>query len=126
VLSTGDLSVGGQTVPGEGTHARAVQQALLSGAEPAMLGVFGVGWVVKETDTDGEMGSAAKTLMRLPIVYRDSDFTVYRVGGRAPKVSAGPRRAVLAAHLVWLALLVAGAGGLAVPLLRRRLPRDGI
>jgi hypothetical protein len=119
VLSTGDLSVGGQTVPGEGTHARAVQQALLAGAEPAMLGVYGVGWVVKESDTDGEMGAAAKTLLRLPIVYRDSDFTVYRVGGHAPKVSAGPRRAALAAHLVWLAMLVAGAAGLAAPALRR-------
>jgi hypothetical protein len=122
VLATGDLSVGGQTVPGEGSHARAVQQALLSGAEPAVLGVHGVGWVVTESDTDGEMGAAAKTLMRLPIAYRDSDFTVYRVGSRAPKAPAGPRRAVLAAHLIWLAMLVVGAAGLAAPLVRRGYP----
>ncbi|MEO6792994.1 MAG: hypothetical protein ABI253_02155, partial [Mycobacterium sp.] len=121
VLTTGDLSVGGQSVPGEGTHARAVQQALLAGAEPATLGVYGVGWVVTESGTDGEMGSAAKTLMRLPVSYRDSDLTLYRVGGRAPKVSTGPRRAVLAAHLVWLAMLVAGAGGLGIAAVRRRL-----
>lgn len=119
VLSTGDLRVGGQTVPGEGTHARAVQQALLSGAEPATLGVYGVGWVLVEAGTDGEMGAAAKTLSRLPIAYRDSDFTVYRVGGRGPKVSVGPRRAVMAAHLVWLAMLVVGAAGLAAPAVRR-------
>lgn len=119
VLTTGDLIVGGQTVPGEGTRARAVQQALLSGAEPAALGVNGVGWVVKESDAGGEMGSAAKTLIRLPIAYRDSDFTVYRVGGRAPKVSAGARRTAIAAHLVWLAMLVVGAGGLAAPSVRR-------
>lgn len=122
VLATGDLSVGGQTVPGEGSHARAVQQALLSGAEPAVLGVYGVGWVVTESGTDGQMGAAAKTLVRLPIAYRDSDFTVYRVGGRAPKASAGPRRAVLAAHLIWLAMLVVGAAGLAAPLVRRGYP----
>lgn len=119
VLTTGDLIVSGQTVPGEGTRARAVQQALLSGAEPAALGVNGVGWVVKESDAGGEMGSAAKTLIRLPIAYRDSDFTVYRVGGRAPKVSAGARRTAIAAHLVWLAMLVVGAGGLAAPSVRR-------
>ncbi|WP_409427949.1 hypothetical protein [Mycobacterium sp. SMC-11] len=122
VLTTGDLTVGGHTVPGEGGHAREVQQALLSGAEPATLGVKGVGWVVTESDVDGEMGSAAKTLTRLPVAYRDADVTVYRVGGRAPKASAGPRRAAMAAHLVWLAMLVAGAGGLAAPLIRRRLP----
>jgi len=119
VLATGDLRVGEQTVPGEGSHARGVQQALLSGADPAMLGVYGVGWVVTESGSDGEMGAAPKTLMRLPIAYRDSDFTVYRVGGRAPEVSAGPRRAVLAAHLIWLAMLLVGAGGLAAPLVRR-------
>ena len=121
VLTTGDLTVGGQTVPGEGTHAREVQQALLSGAEPAALGVKGVGWVVRESDVDGEIGSAAKTLTRLPVIYRDSDLTLYRVGGRAPKASAGQRRAAIAAHLVWLAMLIAGAGGLAAPTLQRRL-----
>ena len=123
VLTTGDLTVGGRTVPGEGSHARAVQQALLSATEPVTLGVNGVGWVVKESGTEGEMGSAEKTLVRLPVSYRDSDLTLYRVGGRAPKASAGARRAALAAHLVWLAMLVAGAGGLAAPAVRRLIDR---
>lgn len=121
VLTTGDLTVSGQTVPGEGTYAREVQQALLSGSEPTSLGIKGVGWVVKEADVDGEIGSAAKTLARLPVTFRDSDLTLYRVGGRAPKAPAGQRRAAMAAHLVWLAMLLAGAGGLAAPSLRRRL-----
>ncbi|BBZ24892.1 hypothetical protein [Mycolicibacter hiberniae] len=121
VLTTGDLMVGGQTVPGEGTRARTVQEALLSGAEPAALGVKGVGWVVRETDAQGEIGAAEKTLTRLPVAYRDADLTVYRVGGHAPKVPTGPRRAAIAAHLVWLAMLVAGAAGLAAAPLRRRL-----
>lgn len=123
VLTTGDLTVGGVTVPGEGSHARAVQQALLSGTEPVTLGVNGVGWVVKEAGTDGEMGSAEKTLVRLPVSYRDSDLTLYRVGGRAPKASVGSRRAALAAHLVWLAMLAVGAGGLAAPAVRRLADR---
>lgn len=119
VLTTGDLTVGGQAVPGEGTHAREVQEALLSGAEPATLGVKGVGWVVKESDVDGEIGSATKTLTRLPVTYRDPDLTLYRVGGRAPKASTGSRRAAMVAHLAWLAMLVVGAGGLAAPSIRR-------
>ncbi|ORV54111.1 hypothetical protein AWC02_01300 [Mycolicibacter engbaekii] len=121
VLTTGDLTVGGQTVPGEGTRARAVQEALLSGAEPAALGVKGVGWVVRETDAQGEIGAAERTLTRLPVAYRDADLTVYRVGGHAPNVPTGPRRAAIAAHLVWLAMLAAGAAGLAAAPLRRRL-----
>lgn len=121
VLMTGDLTVGVLIVPGEGSHARAVQEALLAGAEPAVLGVEGVGWVVRESDESGEIGSAEKTLTRLPVVYQDSDLTLYRVGGRAPKTSAGARRAALAAHLVWLAMLVVGAGGMAAESLRRRV-----
>jgi hypothetical protein len=108
-------------VPGEGTHAREVQEALLSGADPATLGVKGVGWVVKETDVDGQIGSAAKTLTRLPVSYRDADLTVYGGGGRAPTAAAGARRAAIAAHLVWLAMLLVGAGGLAVTSIRRRV-----
>lgn len=123
VLATGDLSVGGRTVPGEGSRARAVQAALLSGADPALLTVDGVGWVVVESGTGGEMGAAARTLARLPIVYRDPDLTLYRVGGDAPGASASRRAAAVAAHLVWLAMLVVGAGGMAVRPIRRALHR---
>ena len=119
VLSTGNLAVGGHIIPGENTRAQAVQQKLLAGAEPATLGVDGVGWVVKESASNGEMGSATKTLNRLPLAYRDDDFTVYRVGGRPPKTPDGARRAAITAHLVWLLMLVVGAGGIAAPWLRR-------
>ena len=37
VLSTGDLIISGVTVPGEGTHARAVQELLLTGPDPSAL-----------------------------------------------------------------------------------------
>ncbi len=104
VLSTGDLTIGGRTVPGEGERARAVQQMLLSGADRNQLAEAGVGWVVVES------GGAADTLA-LPVAYRDDDLTVYRVGGDFPEASG--RSLVLAAHLAWLALLAAGLVGLA-------------
>ena len=104
VLSTGDLTIGGRTVPGEGERARAVQQMLLSGADRAQLAGAGVGWVVIES------GSAADTLA-LPVAYHDDDLTLYRVGGVSPE--APGRGLVLAAHLAWLALLGVGLVGLA-------------
>lgn len=107
VLSTGDLVIGGQVVPGEGTRARAVQDLLRSGADRQTMGDAGVGWLVVETN-----GAPAK--LDLPVVYRDGDIAVYRIGGDQP---ASPHRGLLiAAHLVWLLALVGGAVGTAVGL----------
>ena len=103
VLSTGDLSIGGRTVPGEGERARAVQQLLLDGADRDQLADAGVGWVVIES------GGAADTLA-LPVAYQDDDIALYRVGGELP--AAQGRGVVLAAHFAWLALLLAGLAGL--------------
>jgi hypothetical protein len=103
VLSTGDLSVGGTTVPGEGERARAVQHILRSGADHTQLADAGVGWVVVES------GSPTDALA-LPVAYHDDDITVYRVGGDLPAASG--RGMVLAAHLVWLALLLGGLAAL--------------
>ncbi|WP_163895536.1 hypothetical protein [Mycolicibacterium hippocampi] len=110
VLSTGDLTIAGRTVPGEGVHAREVQRLLLAGADRERLAAEGVGWVVV---TGG--GPA----LRMPVAYRDSDITVYAVGGDEP---ASPHRTVmLAAHNVWLGLLVGGLAGMLVFGLRRRV-----
>ena len=104
MLTTGDLSIGGRTVPGEGERARSLQQMLLGGADRDQLADAGIGWVV------GESGGTADTLA-LPIAYQDDDLTVYRVGGDLS--AAQGRGVVLAAHIAWLALLVAGlVGGL--------------
>jgi hypothetical protein len=103
VLSTGDLSIGGRTVPGEGERARAVQQMLLDGADRDQLADAGVGWVVIES------GGAADSLA-LPVAYHDDDLTLYRVGGDLPH--APGRGIMLAAHLVWLALLLGGLAAL--------------
>ena len=123
VLSTGDLTISGRTVLGEGGRARDVQRLLLDGAEPAKLAGAGIGWVVVESGTAGEMGSAAKTLAALPVSYRDTDITLYRVGGDAPGAAASRRTLMVLAHLVWLTVLAAGALGTAIATVRRRLRR---
>ena len=102
VLTTGDLMIGGQTVPGEGA-ARAGGGAPGAGPGPGVdeLAAAGVGWVVVEGATD--RGS------RLPMALADPDVTVYRSAATDP---AAPHRGLLiAAHLVWLATLLAGAAG---------------
>ncbi|CAN5147744.1 hypothetical protein BH09ACT8_BH09ACT8_08990 [soil metagenome] len=113
VLTTGDLTISGHAVLGEGAHARAVQELLLAGADPDRLRAAGVGWVVVESGTGGETASAATTLAALPVTYRDTDITLYRVGGAAPNPSSTRRNEVTAAHLIWLATLVLGAAGMA-------------
>jgi hypothetical protein len=105
VLSTGDLVIGGEVVPGEGTRAHVVQDLLRSGADRQTVADAGVGWLVVETN-----GVPAK--LDLPLAYRDGDIAVYRMGGDHP---ASPHRGLLiAAHLVWLLALVGGAAGMAV------------
>ena len=102
VLTTGDLTISGQTVPGEGGRARDVQELLLAGADREALARAGVGWVVVESG-----GGTAP--LALPVAYRDADLTVYRVGGEHPEASH--RALLIAAHLVWLTMLVLGAAG---------------
>ncbi|WP_458318693.1 hypothetical protein [Mycolicibacterium brisbanense] len=95
VLTTGDLSIGGRIVPGEGARARAVQDMLLSGASPQQLADAGVGWVVRETD---------------------GGIVVQRIGGSSP--AATHRGLLIAAHLVWLGLLIVTGVGLAARTVR--------
>jgi len=120
VLSTGDLSVSGVVVPGEGNHARGVQDLLLTGPDPAALAAAGVGWLVVESDTAGDMGAAARTLDALTPVYRDRDVALYRIGGDTRGVSTARRTATVIAHLAWLAMLMVSAAGAAVGGSRRR------
>jgi len=119
VLTTGDLAISGVIVPGEGTHARAVQDLLLSGPDPASLAPAGVGWLVVEADSAGDMGAAARTLDALAPVYRDNEFAVYRIGGDTSGASPARRTATVSAHLAWLAMLIVGAAGAVVGRVRR-------
>jgi hypothetical protein len=114
VLTTGDLTIGGHLVPGEGARARVAQQLLLTGAGRDMLAAAGVGWVVSEASQNSPAWA-----LPLPVAYRDQDMTVYRVGGdHAP---AAGRDSVLAAHWVWLSMLV--LSGLLASVLRRPIRR---
>ena len=120
VLTTGDLAISGVIVPGEGNHARAVQDLLLAGPDPATLAQAGVGWLVVEADSAGDMGAAARTLDALTPVYRDDEFALYRIGGNAAGASPAGRTATVIAHLTWLAMLIGGAVGAVVSSVRRR------
>jgi hypothetical protein len=120
VLSTGDLAISGVVIHGEGDRARSVQDLLLSGPDPGALASAGIGWLVVESDSAGDMGAAARTLDALTPVYRDDEFALYRIGGDAAGVPAARRAATLVAHLAWLAMLITGAAGAALCRLRRR------
>jgi hypothetical protein len=139
VLTTGDLVIGGRTVPGEGERARLVQRLLTSGADAAQVADAGVGWVVVES------GGAS---LPLPVAYRDNDLTLYRIGGersdggnvggersdggnvggersdggksRGDHPASAHRGVLIAAHLIWLAALIVGAVGSAVSQRLRR------
>ena len=124
VLTTGDLTVSGVAVTGEGTRARAIERILLSGADAAALRAAGVTWLVVESGTPGETGAAARTLSTLPATYRDADLTLYRIGGdTGHHATANVRRTALIAHLVWLAMLAAGGVATAVSAWRRHSRR---
>ncbi|WP_082135519.1 hypothetical protein [Mycobacterium sp. EPa45] len=120
VLATGDLTISGTSVPGEGGHAREVQRMLLAGAPAEALAGAGVGWVVVESSSAGSMGIAQQNLAQLPVAYRDGELTLYRVGGVSQPAPQGKRAAVVAAHVVWVVMLT-GAG---ILLLVNRRPKD--
>lgn len=124
VFSTGDLAISGRVVPGEGNRARAVQELLLSGPAPSALAPAGVGWLVVESDSAGNMGSAARTVGALTPVFGDGELTLYRIGGDAAGVAPARRNATLIAHLAWLGvLLLGGFGALAGAIWRVRRRR---
>ncbi|BAX90584.1 hypothetical protein [Mycobacterium shigaense] len=122
VLITGDLTISGVTIPGEGDRARAVQQLLLSGPDPSALAPAGLRWLVVESDSAGDLGAAGRTLGALTPVLQDKEFALYRVGDGIAGAAPG-RRVTLIAHLAWLAMLVTGAGGVLVLGARRRVRR---
>lgn len=109
VLATGDLLIAGQTVPGEGTQARAVQELLLSGAPPSSIAAAGVGWIVDERDSSGARGASARSVDGLPVAYRDGDIALYRVGTANSVAPNDKRTAMMLAHLIWAATLTIGA-----------------
>ncbi len=98
VFTTGDLTISGRLVPGEGGRARDVERLLTTGGDHAALARAGVGWLVVESG---------------------DDVTVTRLGGDQP---ASPHRGLmLFTHAVWLAMLVGGGVFVLVGRVRRRV-----
>jgi hypothetical protein len=88
VFTTGDLTVSGRVVPGEGGPAREIDRLLAAGADHDTLARAGVGWLVVESG---------------------DDVTVTRIGGDSG--AARHRPLLIAAHIAWLAVLIGGLVG---------------
>ncbi len=119
VLTTGDLTIGGKTVAGEGSHAREVQRLLEAGSDPATLARAGVGWLVVQRGTPGDLGGADRVLRQLSPSYTDPDIALYRIGGSSSAAPQDKRMLSIAAHLVWAVLLLGSGAALAGSALRR-------
>lgn len=98
VLTTGDLTISGRLVPGEGGGAREVERILAAGADREALARAGVGWLVTESG---------------------DDVTVTRIGG--DRQAASHRGLMLAVHLAWLVMLAVGPAGMLIARARRPL-----
>ena len=98
VFTTGDLTISGRIVPGEGGRARDVERVLTTGGDHDALARAGVGWLVVESS---------------------DDVTVTRLGGDHP--AASHRGLMLFTHAVWLAMLVGGGLIVLVGRFRRRV-----
>lgn len=107
VLQTGALPVRGATVTGEGTRAQTVENLLLDGGPADELARLGVGWVLVERDTPGPRGNSAATLARLAPVHSTGDLDLYRVPDVRPRPVPEHRSLMVAAHILWVLLLVA-------------------
>lgn len=107
VLQTGDLPVGGRLVSGEGDRARAVEQQLLSGRAPDPA--LGVGWVLLEVTSRGQVGRVDEAVAALDEVDVGPEFRLYRVPDAITPPPAD-RTAAVVAHLVWAGLTLAAAG----------------
>lgn len=121
-VSSGDLRVDGQDVRGDGNRGRHVEELLRGGAAPRELAEQGIGWVVVQANTPGQQEFSPSSLAQLEPVYRDGDIALYRVPGPWTPIGASPgrRTAVIAAHLVWMALLLAGGASAVVRLRESR------
>jgi hypothetical protein len=104
VIVSDELAVSGRVLRGEDARARKVAAALASGtAMPGQLAAAGVGWVLVEHGTPGEVPD----LRSLTLVRAGPDVTLYRVPGpiRHAGPSAGRVVAVLTADALALAVV---------------------
>ncbi|MGV9826001.1 hypothetical protein [Gordonia sp. NPDC003429] len=125
VIESGELVVDGRVVDAAAPHARAVDDVLRAGGDPAALARLGVGWVLIDTP-DTAVPQALSGQLRPEV--DDSSLTVFRIPDAAPPSapSSAARAAMWAAHLLWLAMIVVGAGAAILRVVRtprRNRPR---
>lgn len=113
VVESGRLTVDGQEVDPASPPAVAVEQLLGSPGDPGELARLGIGWVLVEADPP------PARLRGLEPVFAGESLRLFRIeGAQTVRADVGYRVVALAAHLVWLVMIVGGA--VAAVYLRRR------
>ncbi len=122
VVTSDDLQVGDTLVTGESALAAQIGQTLRDGPPAQELGALGVSWVLVYPD-DPAAGQVDRTGL-IP-AYADEDVELFAVPnvGAVAEVGSLRRALVVAAHLLWLAVLLVALG---VAATRRRPPRTSI
>lgn len=116
VLQTGELRVGGRAIDRVPGAAASAEDALAAGGPElaGRLADLGVGWVLVEAVViDGAQAFPAVPLPGLSPVAQTPALRLYRVPGRIAAVDAPSRLergGAWTAHIVWLGLMVGGAG----------------
>lgn len=108
-------------INGEDDRADMIDVVLNLGGTPDDLTALGVGWVLVENDTPGLPGNA-ELLAGMDRVFDDEHLTLYAVPGEpAPQPDrVAARAALIAAHLLWAALLAGGVLGCVLGVRRDR------
>ena len=113
VLTTGDLTIGGRTVPGEGERAARFRRLLIGGADRRQAGRRG-----RRLGRRRKIGRQGRRLRSLPVAYRDDDLDGCTASAATHPAASG-RGIVLAAHWLWLGLLLGAAGVTLLRVFRR-------
>lgn len=120
VVVSDQLAVSGRVLYGEDERARRVAVALRAGAAlPGKLAAAGIGWVLVERDTPGDVPD----LHGLPLVREGRNLALYRVPGAVH--ASGPTGTqigvVLAGDVAALCLVAAAAASLVLGRTRMRV-----
>ena len=104
VVESGRLTVDGQEVDPASPPAVAVEQLLGSPGDPGELARLGIGWVLVEADPP------PARLRGLEPIFAGESLRLFRIeGAQTVRADVGYRVVAVAAHLVWLVMIVGGA-----------------
>uniref|UniRef100_UPI003D8F5A5E hypothetical protein n=1 Tax=Gordonia sp. B7-2 TaxID=3420932 RepID=UPI003D8F5A5E len=113
VVESGRLTVDGREIDPPSAAAVKVEKVLDTEGDPSELADLGVGWVLVDGD------SPPARVARLDPVFTGDTLRLYQIdGAQTPKASSGARAAAVTAHVLWLAMILAGAAACAVQAVR--------